>query len=77
MPIRLKNPFKTELSLEELQERQERDEYNLSHIKVQTLIKELEVRKKKWQDFSSNGKKSGFSVARAMAWLRGNKGGKK
>ena len=33
-------------------------------------ISELKARGQKWQDFSTNGKKSGFSLAGALAWLK-------
>jgi hypothetical protein len=77
MPIRIKNPFKEEPTLEELEERQLRDTYNVEHIKAEAVINKLRAENKRWQDFSSNGKKSGFSMEKALAWLRGNKGGRK
>ena len=75
--MKFKNPFKTEPSLEELQEREERTTLQLSIAQKEAMIKKLEMQGKQWQHFSSNGKKSGISFEKVRAWLRGNKGGKK
>ena len=77
MALKFKNPFKTEPSLEELQERQERDTYELDHVRTEALIAKLNAEHKRWQEFSTNGKKSGFDMSKALAWLRGNKKGSK
>jgi len=74
--IKFKNPFKQESTLAELQEREERMTLQLSIAQKESMIKQLEAKGKQWQQFSSNGKKSGISWERMKAWLRGNKGGK-
>lgn len=76
MPIHIKNPFKTEPTMEELQEREERVSLELSIAQKQSLIKQVEARGKQWQNFSSNGKKSGISWEKIKAFLRGTKGAK-
>ena len=75
--MKFKNPFKTEESLEQLQEREERSTLQLSIAQKEAMIKKLEMQGKQWQHFSANGKKSGISFEKVRAWLRGNKGGKK
>jgi nitrogenase molybdenum-iron protein alpha/beta subunit len=77
MGLKFKNPFKTEPSLEELQEREERATLSLSIAQKEALIKKVEAQGRQWQQFSSNGKKSGINFDKIRAWLRGNKGGKK
>jgi len=77
MAIKFKNPFKTEPSLEELQEREERVNLQLSIAQKEALIKKVEMQGKQWQNFSSNGKKSGINFDKIRAFLRGTKGGKK
>jgi hypothetical protein len=77
MALHIKNPFKTEESLEQLQEREERVTLQLSIAQKEAMIKQLEAKGKQWQHFSTNGKKSGISFEKVRAWLRGNKGGKK
>lgn len=59
-------------TLEELQEREEREEYELSHAKREALIAELRARGRKWQQFSNNGTKSGISWERVKAFIRGD-----
>ena len=76
MTIRLKNPFKHEPTLEELQDREERVSLQLSIAQKEALIKKVEAEGRKWQQFSTNGKKSGIDFNKIRAWLRGNKGGK-
>jgi PAB1-binding protein PBP1 len=77
MALHLKNPFKTEPTLEELQEREERVTINLSIAQKEAMIKKLEMQGKQWQQFSTNGKRSGVDFSKIRAWLRGTKGGKK
>ena len=73
MKIKFKNPFHQEPSLEELQEREERRDLELSIAQKDALIKQLEAKGKQWQHFSTNGKRSGISWEGVRAWLRGNK----
>lgn len=65
-----------EPSLEQLQEQEERRSVQLSIAQKDALIKELEYRGKRWQEFSDNGQKSGISWEKVKAFVRGNKGGK-
>ena len=44
--------------------------YRLSIAKQNAIIKELEARGKKWQDFSDNGKKSGLNIDRIKSWFQ-------
>jgi len=41
----------------------------LSIAKQNAIIKELEARGKKWEDFSSNGKKSGINFEKIKSWF--------
>jgi hypothetical protein len=41
----------------------------LSIAKQNAIIKELEARGKKWEDFSSNGKKSGINFDKIKSWF--------
>ena len=41
----------------------------LSIAKQNAIIKELEARGKKWEDFSNNGKKSGINFEKIRAWF--------
>lgn len=77
MGISIKNPFKQEPTLAELQEKEERVSLQLSIAQKEALIKKVEMQGKQWQQFSSNGKKSGVNFDKIRAWLRGNKGGVK
>lgn len=77
MPINIKNPFKQEPTLEELQEQEERKTLQLSIAQKEMMIRKLEAEGKKWQHFSVDGKKSGIQWDKVRAWLRGTKGGKK
>jgi PAB1-binding protein PBP1 len=73
----LKKAIEGEPSLEELQQREERKSLELSIQQKQTLIKELEARGRKWEQFSVNGKKSGINFEKIRAFLLGTKGAKK
>jgi hypothetical protein len=77
MALKFKNPFKQEPTVEELQEREERASLELSIAQKQALIQQVEAKGRQWQQFSSNGKKSGVNFDKIRAWLRGTKGGKK
>lgn len=74
---KLKKSLQGEPSLEELQQRDERESINLSIIQKQTLEKELEAKGRKWEQFSIDGTKKGIDYSKIMAFLRGSKGGKK
>ena len=74
--MNIKNLFKSEPSIEELQQREERKNLELSIQQKQTLINELEARGKKWQEFSSTGTKVGINWDKIKAFVRGSKGGK-
>ena len=71
--MKFKNPFATQPSIEEMQEREERDNFEMNHAKAQALIAKLDAEHKRWQDFSPNGKKSGVNWDSVRAWLKGNK----
>lgn len=73
MALNIKNPFKQEPTLAELQERDERVSLELSIAQKQALIKQVEAKGKQWQQFSNNGKKSGLDFNKIRAWLRGTK----
>ena len=73
MPLQFKNPFRTEPTIEELQEREERSTLQLSIAQKEALIRKVEAEGKQWQHFSNNGKKSGIQWEKIKAWLRGNK----
>jgi len=77
MKLRLKNPFKSEPSLEELQEREERVTTQLSIAQKEALIKQVEAQGRKWEHFSEDGTKSGINYSKIMAFLRGSKGGRR
>ena len=64
--------FKEPKSVEELESENERKEYEVSIAKQNAMIKELEARGRKWQDFSSNGKKSGINFDRIASWFKGH-----
>lgn len=76
MPL---NPFKKEKSLDELQEEDDRLSQELSILKkqqeaakIRQAMRQLDERGGKgfWRKFSDNGGKSGFSVGKALSWLR-------
>jgi len=74
--MNIKNIFNEPKSASEIEEDNERlkleDEqvgYKLSIAKQNALIKELEARGKKWQDFSNNGKRSGISIDKIRAFF--------
>jgi hypothetical protein len=69
---KLADMFKEPKSMEELEAENEKKGMELSIKKQELLIAELEARKKKWQDFSSNGKKSGINFDRVIAWIQGH-----
>jgi hypothetical protein len=75
--MNIKNLFKSEPTLEELQEKDERESLQLSIAQKEAMIKQLEAKGRQWQHFSANGKKSGISWDKIRAFLRGNKGGNK
>ena len=68
--------FKEPKSTEEIEadndklEAQDRNAgFRLSIAKQNELIKELEARGKKWEEFSSNGKKSGINFDKVRAFF--------
>jgi PAB1-binding protein PBP1 len=73
MALKFKNPFQQEPTIEELQEREERVQLQLSIAQKEALIKQVEAKGKQWQQFSANGKKSGINFDKIKAWLRGTK----
>jgi len=77
----IKDWFSEPKSPEEIEEENNRLEvedrnvgYKLSIAKQNALIKELEARGKKWQDFSDDGTKKGFmaNIDKATAWVQGH-----
>ena len=75
--MKLKNPFATEPTLEDLQEREERINLQLSISQKEALIKKVEAEGRRWEQFSTDGTKRGIDYQKIMSWLRGTKGGKK
>ena len=69
----LKNPFKEEETLEQLQEREERVTLQYSIAQKEAMIKQVEARGRQWQQFSDNGKKSGISFEKIRAFLKSSK----
>ena len=76
MPL---NPFKKEKTLDELQEEDDRLSQELSILKkqqeaakIRLAMRQLDERGGKgfWRKFSDNGKSGGFSLGKAIAWLR-------
>jgi len=68
--------FKEPKSTEEIEAENEKLEaqdrsvgYKLSIAKQNALIKELEARGQKWQNFTDNGKKSGLSIDKIKSWF--------
>lgn len=57
-------------TLGELESDLERKKTEREIAEEENAIAELRARGQKWQDFSSNGQKSGFSVSKAINWLR-------
>lgn len=66
----LSNPFKHKPTLEELQEKNEYAEEELSFEKKQALIRELKMRGGDWRLMSDNGKKNGINFSKIIAWLK-------
>ena len=66
------NPFKKKPTMEELQQRNEYADQELSLKKKQALMRELEQQggKDKWKEMSSDGTKKGISFQKIMAWLK-------
>jgi hypothetical protein len=72
----IKDWFSEPKSTEEIEAENEKLEaqdrnagYRLSIAKQNELIKELEARGKKWEDFSNNGKKSGINFDKVKSWF--------
>lgn len=59
-------------SLEELEEEIEYSKTRRELLQEQAVIKEIEGKmgKGSWKMFSDNGKRSGFSLSKGLAWLR-------
>jgi hypothetical protein len=66
------NPFKKKPTMEELQQRNEYADQELSLKRKQALMRELEQQggKDKWKEMSSDGTKKGISFQKIMAWLK-------
>jgi len=64
--------FKKKPTLEELQQRNEYADQELSLKKKQALMRELDQKggKDKWKEMSSDGKKSGVSIQKVIQWLK-------
>ncbi len=64
--------LKSEPTLAELQEKDDYLTTKLSVTRKQALINELEGKagKGSWKLFSDNGKKSGISFSKVLAWLK-------
>lgn len=64
-------PF-TKPSLSDLEEEEEYQRQNRKVLEEKVAIHELNQKLGKggWKLFSSNGQKSGFSISKAIAWLR-------
>lgn len=71
--MNIKNPFKQEKSLAELQEIQERRHVEMQIAEEEELIAKLHAQGKRWQEFSNNGKRSGIDFSKIKAFIRGNK----
>ena len=65
----IKDWFTEPKSTEELEAENERKGLELSIAKQNELIEELKVRGRKWQDFSTNGKKSGVVWDKVRAFF--------
>lgn len=74
---KFKKSFQGEPSMEELQQRDERYSLELSIAEKQALIKELEAKRRKWEQFATDGTKKTISWDKIRAFLRGSKGGSK
>jgi hypothetical protein len=74
--MKFKNPFKSEPTLAELQEKEERISVQESIAEKEAMIAKLHAQGKRWEEFSTNGKKSGIDWSKIKAFIRGNKGGK-
>ena len=65
----IKDWFTEPKSTEELEAENERKGLELSIAKQNELIEELKARGRKWQDFSTNGKKSGVVWDKVRAFF--------
>jgi hypothetical protein len=64
-------------TLDEIEEQTTMEESRLQYLKTlreeeeeKSAIALLKAKGQQWQDFSTNGKKSGFSLDKVKAWLR-------
>ena len=64
-----KTPEEVEAENALLEAKEKNIGYKLSIAKQEELIKELEARGRKWQDFSNNGKKSGLNFDKIKSWI--------
>ena len=66
------NPFKKKPTMEELQQRNEYADQELSLKKKQALMRELEQQggKDKWKEMSSDGTKKGINFSKILQWLK-------
>ena len=66
--------FNKDKSLEEMEEEHQLLKEKRNILEEKAAIKALEDRMGKggWRAFSSNGKRSGFSVKSALNWLKGH-----
>jgi hypothetical protein len=66
------NPFKKKPTMEELQQRNEYADQELSLKRKQALMRELEQQggKDKWKEMSSDGTKKGINFSKILQWLK-------
>jgi hypothetical protein len=64
-----KTPEEVEAENALLEAKEKNIGYKLSIAKQEELIKELEARGRKWQEFSNNGKKSGIIWDKVKAFF--------
>ncbi len=62
--------FKSKPTLGELEENLEYKKTEREIAEENAAIAELRARGQRWQDFSTNGKRSGLSMSSVLAWLR-------
>lgn len=62
--------FKRQRTLGELEEDLEYKKTAREIAEEDAAIARLKAQGQRWQDFSTNGKRSGFSLGNAWSWLR-------
>ena len=68
--MKISNPFAHKPTLEELQERNEYADQELSLAKKKALMRELEQKGGDWHTMTDNGKKNGISFSRVINWIK-------